>query len=128
LRERLERLIEDMIRVEQWDEQAMLTAEDQGNAGEVAWRKGRISANREWRIKLQGLLEEGEPNLKKYHDRYEEIMEMKPGWERDRELAELMTELEQWVPLFRDPEWEKRNRPLIALYRKISQSRTFGEE
>jgi len=58
LRERLERLIEDMIRVEQWDEQAMLTAEEQGNAGEVAWRKGRISANREWRIKLQSLLEE----------------------------------------------------------------------
>lgn len=68
------------------------------------------------------------PDLKKCHERYEEIMKMKPGWERDRELAELMTELEQWVPLFRDPEWEKKNRPLIALYRKISQSRTFGEE
>lgn len=60
MRERLERLIEDMIRVEQWDEQAMLTAEEQRNTKEVAWRKGRISANREWRIKLQSLLEENE--------------------------------------------------------------------
>ena len=60
MREKLEKLIEDMIRVEQWDEQAILTAEENGHFGEIAWRKGRISANREWRIKLQSLLEENE--------------------------------------------------------------------
>ena len=64
-------------------------------------------------------------DLKKYHDKYEEIMKMKPGRERDRKLAELMSALEKWVPVLRDPEWEKKNRALIALYRKVSQSRTY---
>jgi hypothetical protein len=65
--------------------------------------------------------------LSEYHQRYEQIMKMEPGRERDRLLAELMTmmEKEYRIPLLRDPEWEKKNRKVIALYRKISMSRTF---
>lgn len=65
--------------------------------------------------------------LSEYHRQYEKIMKMAPGWERDRRLAELMTmmEKEYRIPLLRDPEWEKKNRAVIALYRKISMSRTM---
>ena len=65
--------------------------------------------------------------LSEYHRQYEQIMKMAPGWGRDRRLAELMTmmEKEYRIPLLRDPEWEKKNRAVIALYRKISMSRTM---
>jgi hypothetical protein len=66
--------------------------------------------------------------LSEYHQRYEQIMKMEPGRERDRLLAEeLMTmmEKEYRIPLLRDPEWKEKNRAVIALYRKISMSRTF---
>lgn len=64
--------------------------------------------------------------LSEYHRRYERIMTMVPGRERDRRLAELMTELERdfRIPTLRNSEWEKENRALIALYRKVSRSRT----
>lgn len=64
--------------------------------------------------------------LKKYHERYEKIMTMEPGRERDRRLAELMTELEREyrIPALRNPEWEAKNRVVIALYRKVAKSRT----
>jgi len=65
--------------------------------------------------------------LSEYHRQYEQIMKMAPGWERNRRLSELMTmmEKEYRIPLLRDPEWEKKNRAVIALYRKISMSRTM---
>lgn len=47
--------------------------------------------------------------------------------EKDRQLARLMSELERQynIPIIRDPEWEKQNRSVIALYRKISMSRAL---
>ncbi|WP_409276404.1 hypothetical protein V1499_23020 (plasmid) [Neobacillus sp. SCS-31] len=43
------------------------------------------------------------------------------------ELAALMTEMEgsYQVPMLKNEEWEKANKPVIALYRKISRSRKF---
>lgn len=41
------------------------------------------------------------------------------------EYGNLMTEMEHEfkIPMLRDQEWEKENRSVIALYRKISKSR-----
>ena len=66
------------------------------------------------------------PELKRLHARYEWIMSQEPGRERDRLLGDLMTEIERIyrVPALRDPEWEKANRPVIALYRKVARSRS----
>lgn len=67
--------------------------------------------------------------LKKYRDQFERIKRMEPGWERDRKLADLMTELERLgVPVLKNPEWERKNPELFALYREISDARTFLKE
>lgn len=65
--------------------------------------------------------------LNEYDRLYRQIMKMPPGWKRDRRLTELMTmmEKEYRIPLLKDPEWEKKNREVITLYRKISMSRTM---
>ena len=64
--------------------------------------------------------------LAQYHKQYEDIMsgDMSRD-ERNRRLAALMTEMEAEynIPLVRDEEWERRHKAIIALYRKISQSR-----
>lgn len=46
--------------------------------------------------------------------------------ERDQALSHLMDRIkaEFGVPLLHDPEWERQNKSAIALYRKVSQSRT----
>lgn len=46
---------------------------------------------------------------------------------KSRKLAELMTELEREykVPALRNEVWERKNRAVIALYRKISLSRSL---
>jgi hypothetical protein len=45
-------------------------------------------------------------------------------------FADLLTEMEgsYKVPMLRNPEWEKQNKPVIALYRKISLSRAIDDE
>lgn len=63
-----------------------------------------------------------------YNQIYENIMFSDESLEeKDRQLARLMSELERQykIPIIRDPEWEKQNRAVIALYRKISMSRTL---
>lgn len=63
-----------------------------------------------------------------YNQIYENIMfSDDPRDEKDRQLARLMSELERRynIPIVRDPDWEKQNRAVIALYRKISLSRSL---
>jgi hypothetical protein len=45
--------------------------------------------------------------------------------EKSRRFAELMTEMEKDydIPLLTSNEWEKENKAVIALYRKLSNSR-----
>lgn len=68
------------------------------------------------------------PNrLSEIHQRYENIIHSnKLDTEKDKDLAALMTDMEQEfrIPLLRNEEWEVENRPVIALYRIISESRT----
>lgn len=47
--------------------------------------------------------------------------------EKDRQLARLMSELERQykIPIVRDPDWEEQNKPVVALYRKVSMSRSL---
>jgi len=47
--------------------------------------------------------------------------------EKDRRYAALMTEMEQEfkIPMLRKAEFEEENRAIIALYRKISLSRSI---
>ena len=63
-----------------------------------------------------------------YNRIYENIMfsDESPD-EKDRQLARLMSELEREykIPIIRNYDWEKQNRAVVALYRKISMSRTL---
>ncbi|SET48751.1 hypothetical protein SAMN05421676_10573 [Salinibacillus kushneri] len=45
--------------------------------------------------------------------------------EKDKQYSDLMTEMEHAfkIPMLGNQEWEKENRKVIALYRKISKSR-----
>ncbi|MFG6120939.1 hypothetical protein [Thalassobacillus sp. B23F22_16] len=47
--------------------------------------------------------------------------------QKDRELAQLMSSMEKEfsIPALRNEEWEKKNKKVISLYRKISLSRNF---
>lgn len=59
---------------------------------------------------------------------YENIMHSDASQEeKDRQLARLMTELEKVfnIPVLRDPEWEKENKAVVALYKKVSMSRAI---
>lgn len=66
--------------------------------------------------------------LVQYNQRYEEIIHA--DWsqdKKDKKLAELMTEMEQVynIPMLRNEEWERENKRVIALYRRMSLSRSF---
>ncbi|WP_079524965.1 MULTISPECIES: hypothetical protein [Halobacillus] len=65
--------------------------------------------------------------LKAFNRRYEETITcgLSTG-EKDRRFATLMTEMEQAfnIPMLKNQEWERENRAVIALYRKVSRSRT----
>lgn len=65
-------------------------------------------------------------SLSQINDQYERIMQQSDGQERDRMLAQLMTEMEREyrIPALHNAEWEQKNRAVIAMYRKISMSRT----
>ncbi|KZE66870.1 hypothetical protein AWM68_20070 [Fictibacillus phosphorivorans] len=66
--------------------------------------------------------------LVQYNQRYEEIIHADwPRDKKDKKLAELVTEMEQvyQIPMLRNEEWERENKRVIALYRKVSLSRSF---
>lgn len=66
--------------------------------------------------------------LKNINQIYENIIHSKLANDvKDQQLAELMTAMEKEysIPLLRDQEWENQNRKVIAMYRKISESRIF---
>jgi hypothetical protein len=61
---------------------------------------------------------------------YEQILHSNStDYRKAVKFADLMTELEgdYKVPMLRNEEWESQNKPVIALYRKISRSRTFED-
>lgn len=65
-------------------------------------------------------------DLKKINERYEQIiLSNLPQNEKDKRLAVLMSEMEADfnIPMLRNSEWESKNRKVIALYRKIANSR-----
>lgn len=65
--------------------------------------------------------------LRSLHRDYEQILQsMTPGVDQDRALSALMDRIkaEFAVPLIHNPEWERKNKSVIALYRKVSHSRT----
>lgn len=64
--------------------------------------------------------------LNYYHQIYESILLSDLSEkEKSRQFARLMSELEREynIPVLRDEEWEKQNKAVVALYRKISMSR-----
>jgi len=66
--------------------------------------------------------------LAEYNQRYETLLHSTlSSQEKDMKLSALMTELESafHIPMQRTPEWEEKNRKVIALYRKVSLSRSF---
>ena len=66
-------------------------------------------------------------SLAQLHREYERIMHADlHNADRDKALANLMDEIKRdfGVPLIRDPEWERCNRSVVALYRKVSESRS----
>lgn len=62
--------------------------------------------------------------LSEINKRYEEIMQS-DDQNKCRHLADLMTEMERHykIPMLQNEEWEKENKAVIAMYRKISMSR-----
>ena len=65
-------------------------------------------------------------SLAEIEELYEQIMRSPAGDARDRALASLMTNMESeyQIPALHNPEWESRNKAVIAMYRKLSMSRT----
>lgn len=65
--------------------------------------------------------------LVEIHEAYETIIHSgSPDEKRDQALARLMTAMEQefHIPAIQSEDWEKENKPVIALYRILSESRT----
>ncbi len=64
--------------------------------------------------------------LAEINEEYEQIMRSPAGPARDRALGHLMDRMkdEYRIPMLQDAEWERDNRAVIAMYRKISMSRT----
>lgn len=66
--------------------------------------------------------------LKSLNEKYESILHSDlSDNEKSREYANLMTAMEHAfrIPILRCDEWEKKNKAVVALYRKISMSRIF---
>lgn len=65
-------------------------------------------------------------SLGEINELYEQIMRSPEGEARDRALSRLMTnmELDYHIPSLQNLEWESQNKAVIAMYRKISMSRT----
>jgi hypothetical protein len=64
--------------------------------------------------------------LKWFNNEYEKILYCGLSDEqKDREFSGIMSEMEHEfkIPMIRDEAWERENRAVIALYRKISMSR-----
>lgn len=60
--------------------------------------------------------------------RYEEILHSEEKHTvKAQKLSSLMSDMEGYfkIPTLRDPEWESRNKGVIAMYRRISLSRKF---
>lgn len=64
--------------------------------------------------------------LTQLNEEYEEIMRSPEGEARDRAPSYLTTKMEKeyQIPTMQNMEWEQNDRPVVALYRKISMSRT----
>ena len=64
--------------------------------------------------------------LAEIEEMYQQIMRSPAGEARDRALSMVMTNMEReyHIPALHDQEWESKNRAVIAMYRKLSESRT----
>lgn len=74
------------------------------------------------------LWEETKVSLFEINQEYERIMESDlSDMEKAKRFSELMTDMERQfkIPMIRNEGWEKENRKVIALYRKISMSRSL---
>ena len=66
--------------------------------------------------------------LQWFHHKYESILQSNlTDNQKSREYANLMTDMEKEfkIPALKDEDWEKNNKSVVALYRKISMSRNL---
>ncbi len=65
-------------------------------------------------------------SLTELNEDYEQIMRSPTGDARDRALAQLMDRMEReyHIPALQNSAWEAEHKAVIAMYRKISMSRT----
>lgn len=64
--------------------------------------------------------------MKEIHEEYERILHGDlSAEEKSRRFAKLMTKMEREfdIPILRNVEWERKNKAVVSLYRKISMSR-----
>ncbi|UOE95093.1 hypothetical protein [Alkalihalobacillus sp. LMS39] len=64
--------------------------------------------------------------LSEINNEYETIMDSNSSPDsKALKLVEVMTQMEGFykIPMLRNPEWEKENKSVIAMYRNISRSR-----
>lgn len=65
-------------------------------------------------------------SLKWFNNEYEKVLHsVLSDKDKDMQYAALMSEMEQAfnIPMLKNEAWEKENKAVIALYRKISMSR-----
>lgn len=64
--------------------------------------------------------------LKEFENQFKEIIKC-DDQRKDIRLSKLMTEMERefGIPILKNEEWEKNNKSVVALYRKISMSRSL---
>ncbi len=66
-------------------------------------------------------------SLAEVQKRYEESMELPEGLVRDSALSKLMDLMKEEfnIPLLHNAEWERKNPAVMAMYRKLSISRSL---
>ena len=67
-------------------------------------------------------------NLKKFDDCYESLIKSnKSNDEKSHQIGKLMAKMEKefQIPILKNPRWEKENKAVTALYRKMSMSRNL---
>lgn len=65
--------------------------------------------------------------LGEIQNQYERIMQQPEGPERDKSLSDLIdvAKREFDMPLIQNEAWERKNRAVIAMYKKLSMSRSM---
>jgi len=90
------------------------------------YSKNYLNMVKDARTAADNAIKRYDKSLKWFNNEYEKILYSGLSEEqKSREYASLMTEMEKVynIPILKDLTWEKENKAVIAMYRKLSMSR-----